>query len=138
MRELLCKAKREYGDEWIKGYYVCFNNEHHRIYTGCIKKDLDEYYHKWNQIKPDTLCQKTHMKDINGKEVWENDIVETSNGFLLQVVWSDKYQEFLFKNLKVPYDFMKNNPSELDAFAKDKKIKIVGNMFDGVLAKETT
>lgn len=133
MREIICKAKRKdidkVTDKWIEGYYVCFNGERHRIYTG--HADINyTLYPEYYEIDINTICQLTHMTDINGDKVWENDIVETSNGFLLQVVWSDEYQEFLFKNLKGGYDFMIGKVSELSSFTRDKKFKIVANVFD--------
>ena len=129
MRELLCKAKEKKSNQWAEGYYYrlwsCSDGIMYDVH--CIHHyDMNESY----EIKIDTLCQLTHMTDVNGKKVWENDIVKTSNGFTLQVVWSDKYQEFLFKNLEGGYDFMNGMISELSTFSKDKKFEVVGNMFD--------
>ena len=129
MRELLCKAKRKDNNEWFEGYYykswVCKNGK--KYYVHMIHNyELDDAY----EIEIDTLGQLTHMNDVNECKVWENDIVETTNGFTLQVIWSDNYQEFLFKNLKGGYAFMKDLVSELSSFTKDKDIKIVGNIFD--------
>jgi hypothetical protein len=129
MREILCKAKRKDNGKWIEGYYfkswACKNGNKYDVHL-IHNYELDDGW----KIDVNTLCQLTHMTDVNGNKIWENDIVITSNGFVLQVVWSDKYQEFLFKNLKGGYDFMKGMVSELSSFTRDKKIKIVGNVFD--------
>ena len=129
MRELLCKSKRKDNNEYIEGYYykswACKNGNKYDVHL-IHNYELDDSY----EIDIDTLCQLTHMTDVNGCKVWENDIVETPNGFTLQVVWSDKYQEFMFKNLKGGYDFMIGKISELKSFTKDKKFEVVGNVFD--------
>lgn len=143
MRELLCKAKRKekerYPEElqWVEGYLLKYENTYYicpkpyLVEEGWSHEVLDRQYifGQFVLIDEETLCQLTHMTDINGKKVWENDIVKTSNGFILQVVWSDEYQEFLFKNIKGGYDFMKGMISELKSFTKDNKFRIIGNAF---------
>ena len=129
MRELLCKGKRKDNNEWFEGYYykswVCKNGKKYDVHM-IHNYELDDAY----EIEIDTLCQLTHMTDVNECKVWENDIVETTNGFTLQVIWSDEYQEFLFKNLKGGYAFMKDLVSELSSFTRDKQFEVVGNVFD--------
>lgn len=123
MREIICKAKRKDNGEWIEGYYCYDTND-----KPCIQALVT---HEFKEYDPKTLCWLTHMKDINGDEIWENDIIEClSNNFVLQVVWSDECQQFLFEILEGGYDFMIGKAYELSAVARDKKIKIVGNIFD--------
>ena len=128
MREILCKAKMKDNNIWIEGYYYkSWGGANDTIYN-------IHFIHSYNmnesyEIDIDTLCQLTHMTDINGNKVWENDIVKTTNGFTLQVVWSDKYQEFMFKNLKGGYDFMIGKVYELSSVSRDKKFEVVGNVF---------
>lgn len=128
MREILCKAKRKDNGKWIEGYYLkswaCRNGNKYDVHL-IHNYELDDGW----EIDIDTLCQLTHMTDINGKQIWENDVVKTSNDFVLQVVWSDESQEFMFKNLK-DSGYFENKARVLSAYTRDKKVKVIGNVFD--------
>lgn len=69
----LFKAKRIDNGEWVYGGYRTNGMNNHFI-TVFQKSDgyfiFDEF-----EIKEETLCQCTGLKDRNGNLIWENDIV---------------------------------------------------------------
>lgn len=114
----LFKAKRLDNGEWVIGNLI--TNVFFRLgqsipYILCSDKaeyDCFEDFTEGNgifEVRPDTICQCTGLKDKNGKLIWENDIVSywdsysTENGLaeadcIGKVVWDDETISFQVTN----------------------------------------
>ena len=116
------KAKRLDNGEWVYGY---FYKENGNTYINEDRqKDSVLNRNEAVLIDPSTVCQFTGLKDCEGKEVWEGDIVEFETYDLYK---GNVKTEAVIEYISSGYVAVANNiPYSLCT----KCIKVVGNKFD--------
>ncbi|WP_418324486.1 YopX family protein [Segatella sp.] len=114
------KAKRRDNGEWVEGDLMK-ESYGARIIEHTSKAD------NWVAVSSSTVCQFTGLKDCEGKEIWEGDIVHDSYDLLCidnlyEVVYIEEEGMFAFKSL--------DKVDNYEPFVNLLEAYVVGNKFD--------
>lgn len=137
-REIKFRGKRVDNDEWVYGYLV-FSEDYMFDYSYRIDipyiipidnfnlKDYKEY-----RVDEKTVGQYTGLKDKNGKEVYEGDLIRYKNGGIEEIdeVFFDKE----YGTFEIAFNRNKSNSATLGFWIADldeeSSYKIIGNIYD--------
>lgn len=126
IRNIKFKAKRLDNGEWIIGSFVVMKIPALSKTTIGIVAAGGATLH---EVDPSTVCQFTGLKDCEGKEVWDHDLLQSpckETEEIYEVSWGQEEGGFIVKHTVSGGRLLTFLCPALTLF----KFKVIGNKFD--------
>lgn len=123
IKDIKFKAKRLDGKGWVCGYFYEENGNTYIIANRQKKSKLNR--NLTYQVDPSTVCQFTGLKDSEGNELYEHDVIKNYPFIPSEIVWSEELSGYYLTHANG-----KIYEKPLGYYLSLGKFIFVGNKFD--------
>ena len=117
------KAKRLDGKRWVCGYFYEENGNTYIIENRQKESKLNR--NLTYQVDPSTVCQFTGLKDCDGNELYEHDVIKNYPFIPSEIVWSEELSGYYLTHANG-----KIYEKPLGYYLSLGKFIVIGNKFD--------
>lgn len=117
------KAKRLDNNTWVEGYFCVECGNTYIIEDRQSESMLNR--NEAHQVDPLTVCQFTGLKDCEGNELYEHDVIKNYPFFPSEIVWSEELSGYHLTHANG-----KIYEKPLGYYLSLGKFIVVGNKFD--------
>lgn len=135
MREIKFRGRKEGSRVWDFGNYA--TSKDGKLFLVDIAKDNVGYITYLREVNPKTVGQYTGLKDKNGVEIYEGDVLDHKG-------WVVSYPDFIPEKdesaigLAVGWFVQRDNWESFEELIYGEKYEVIGNIYDNPALKEVT
>ena len=133
----LCRAKRIDNKEWVEGNIIQSGDAEEGWETIIIPTMNSNMFTKhgqnealgfenWFRIDPSTVCRCTGLEDMNGKLIWENDIINCMDAECCGYIGCNESESGFYFNVLLEY----RRFEEEHICDYQDCMSVIGNSFD--------
>lgn len=120
------KDKPMDSGEFVYGWYVKSGMEEgHYLYTGKKGNPIWDIAGCYVKVHPSTVGQQVGLKDSEGKEIYEGDIIRYSSS---SRTWMVEFCDGGWKTTELPWDEENEPANRYELFGWDIPCEIIGNI----------
>lgn len=127
-REILFRAKKVDGGEWVEGYVV----QRYGAWFMYDIKNADTCRQNIYEVRPDTICQYTGLTDKIGNKIFEGDVVKDSAGVCGEVKFGLYKSGLIIQDINQGFyiEFSEESLYRKELGYWGNKVVVIGNIYD--------